>query len=101
MREHRRDGLGPAKIGCTHFLVVDIGLVNGVNVAILKIPPFIATQASSGCTQSFSERTRMQMPKLEMRALAVSGEKRHPDYPDIPTVKESGYPAHGLSGFHS
>ena len=35
------------------------------------------------------------MPQVKagkLRALAVSGEKRHPDYPDIPTVKESGYP---------
>ena len=28
----------------------------------------------------------------KLKALAVSGEKRHPDYPEIPTIKESGYP---------
>ncbi|MCX7144570.1 MAG: tripartite tricarboxylate transporter substrate binding protein [Proteobacteria bacterium] len=28
----------------------------------------------------------------KIRALAVSGEKRHPDFPDVPTIKESGYP---------
>lgn len=28
----------------------------------------------------------------KLRALGVSGDKRHPDYPDIPTIKESGYP---------
>ena len=27
-----------------------------------------------------------------LRALAVSGEKRDPDFPDVPTIKESGYP---------
>ena len=35
------------------------------------------------------------MPQVQgskLRALAVSGETRHPDYPSIPTVKESGYP---------
>ena len=28
----------------------------------------------------------------KIRALAVSGEKRHPDFPDVPTIRESGYP---------
>jgi len=27
-----------------------------------------------------------------LRALAVSGEERHPDFPNVPTVRESGYP---------
>lgn len=27
-----------------------------------------------------------------LRALAVSGEERHPDFPDVPTIRESGYP---------
>ncbi len=34
------------------------------------------------------------MPQVKagkLKALAVSGERRHADYPDIPTVKESGY----------
>ena len=35
------------------------------------------------------------MPQVKagrLKALAVSGERRHPDYPDIPTLRESGYP---------
>ena len=35
------------------------------------------------------------MPQVKagkLKALAVSGDKRHSDYPDIPTIKESGYP---------
>ena len=35
------------------------------------------------------------MPQVKagkLKALAVSGEKRHPDSPGIPTVKESGFP---------
>ena len=28
----------------------------------------------------------------KLRALAVSGEERHPDFPDIPTIRESGFP---------
>lgn len=34
------------------------------------------------------------MPQVKagkLRALAVSGEKRHTDYPEIPTIRESGY----------
>ena len=37
------------------------------------------------------------MPQVKagkLKALAVSGEKRHSDYPDIPTIKESGYPGY-------
>lgn len=35
------------------------------------------------------------MPQVKggkLRGVAVSGEARHADYPDIPTIKESGYP---------
>lgn len=35
------------------------------------------------------------MPQVragKLKALAVSGETRHPDYPDIPTARESGFP---------
>jgi tripartite-type tricarboxylate transporter receptor subunit TctC len=28
----------------------------------------------------------------KMRALAVTGKTRHPDFPDVPTIQESGYP---------
>ena len=28
----------------------------------------------------------------KLRAIAVSGDRRHPDSPDVPTLKESGYP---------
>jgi len=28
----------------------------------------------------------------KIRALAVSGERRHQDFPDVPTIRESGYP---------
>lgn len=35
------------------------------------------------------------MPQVKagkLKALAVSGDKRHSDYPEIPTIKESGFP---------
>jgi len=28
----------------------------------------------------------------KLRALAVSGEERHPEFPNVPTIRESGYP---------
>ncbi len=33
-----------------------------------------------------------QVKAGKLRAIAVSGDKRHPDSPEIPTVRESGYP---------
>jgi tripartite-type tricarboxylate transporter receptor subunit TctC len=27
-----------------------------------------------------------------VRALAITNDRRHPDHPDVPTMKESGYP---------
>jgi tripartite-type tricarboxylate transporter receptor subunit TctC len=33
-----------------------------------------------------------QVKSGKLKALAVSGDKRHPDSPDVPTLKESGYP---------
>jgi hypothetical protein len=33
-----------------------------------------------------------QVKSGKLKAIAVSGEKRHADYPEIPTIKESGYP---------
>ncbi len=33
-----------------------------------------------------------QFPSGKLRGIAVSSDKRHPDFPNIPTVVESGYP---------
>lgn len=33
-----------------------------------------------------------QVKAGKLKAIAVSGEKRHPDSPDVPTLKESGWP---------
>ncbi len=35
-----------------------------------------------------------QVKSGRLRAIAVSGERRHPDAPEIPTVSESGYPTY-------
>jgi tripartite-type tricarboxylate transporter receptor subunit TctC len=36
--------------------------------------------------------TAQMIKSGRLRALATSGETRHPDFPDVPTIKESGYP---------
>jgi tripartite-type tricarboxylate transporter receptor subunit TctC len=33
-----------------------------------------------------------QVKAGKLKAIAVSGDKRHPDSPDVPTLKESGFP---------
>ncbi len=35
----------------------------------------------------------------KIRALAVAGETRHPEFPDVPTVRESGYPSYTNYGW--
>ena len=35
----------------------------------------------------------------KLRVLAVTGDARHPEFPDIPTVKESGYPEYSIYGW--
>ncbi|MBH1963579.1 MAG: tripartite tricarboxylate transporter substrate binding protein [Comamonadaceae bacterium] len=37
--------------------------------------------------------TLAQIKAGKLRALAVTGDTRHPDLPDVPTVKESGFPS--------
>ena len=50
----------------------------------------MGNQLDWGVTDVISAMPQVKGGKL--RAVAVSGAVRHPDYPDIPTVKESGYP---------
>ena len=40
-----------------------------------------------------------QVRSGKLRVLAVSGDARHPEFPDIPTVKESGYPEYSIYGW--
>jgi tripartite-type tricarboxylate transporter receptor subunit TctC len=35
----------------------------------------------------------------QLRVLAVSGEQRHPEFPDVPTVKEAGFPEFAVYGW--
>jgi tripartite-type tricarboxylate transporter receptor subunit TctC len=35
----------------------------------------------------------------KLRILAVTGEKRHVEFPDVPTIRESGYPGYVIYGW--
>ncbi|MDX3906145.1 MAG: tripartite tricarboxylate transporter substrate binding protein [Pigmentiphaga sp.] len=35
----------------------------------------------------------------KLRLLAVTGEKRHPEFPGVPTIRESGYPSYSIYGW--
>lgn len=37
----------------------------------------------------------------KITALAVSGENRHPDFPEVPTIRESGYPEYAAYNWTS
>ena len=43
----------------------------------------------------------MLIREKKLRALAVTGENRFPDFPDIPTVKESGFPEYVLYSWNA
>lgn len=43
----------------------------------------------------------MLMREKKLRALAVTGESRSPDFPDIPTVRESGFPEYVLYSWNA
>jgi tripartite-type tricarboxylate transporter receptor subunit TctC len=43
--------------------------------------------------------TQAQLPSGRIRALAVSGSKRLPSLPEVPTVSEAGLPGYEVSGW--
>ena len=80
-----------------HLSAVWLGSVTGtrhVNVPYKGAPEVFNALLGDQLDWSVSD-VIAAMPQVtggRLRALAVSGEVRHPDYPTIPTVKESGYP---------
>ena len=58
-------------------------LMGGQIVAAIDGMSALAQQARSG----------------KLRVVAVTGERRHPEFPDIPTVRESGYPDFAIYGW--
>ena len=92
-----------------HILGTMLGLVS--NTKLVHIPYRGAGPAMqdviAGNVPSMFNSLPSAAPHIKagkVRALAVSGEKRNPSFPDVPTMKESGYPElvsyswFGLSG---
>ena len=80
-----------------HLSAVWLGSVTGtrhVNVPYKGAPEVFTALLGDQLDWSVSD-VIAAMPQVtggKLKGLAVSGALRHPDYPAIPTVKESGYP---------
>jgi tripartite-type tricarboxylate transporter receptor subunit TctC len=80
-----------------HILGTMLGLVS--NTKLVHIPYRGAGPAMqdviAGNVPSMFDSLPSAAPHIKagkVRALAVSGERRNPSFPDVPTMKESGYP---------
>jgi tripartite-type tricarboxylate transporter receptor subunit TctC len=80
-----------------HILGVMLAQVAGIK--IVHVPYRGAGPAMqdtiAGIVPSMFDSLPSSAPHIKagkVRALAVSGEKRNPSFPDVPTMKESGYP---------
>jgi tripartite-type tricarboxylate transporter receptor subunit TctC len=80
-----------------HILGTMLGLVSGTK--LVHIPYRGAGPAMqdviAGNVPSMFDSLPSAAPHIKagkVRALAVSGEQRNPSFPDVPTMKESGYP---------
>lgn len=87
-----------AGIGSIHHLSVE--LFNSLAGADALHVPFRGgtgpiNEIMAGRIDAMFETMTVALPQVKagkLRALAVTGDIRHPDYPEIPTAKELGYP---------
>jgi tripartite-type tricarboxylate transporter receptor subunit TctC len=92
-----------------HILGVMLGMA--ADIKLVHVPYRGAGPAMqdtiAGVVPSMLDSLPSSAPHIKagkVRALAVSGEQRNPSFPDVPTMKESGYPSlvsyswFGLSG---
>jgi tripartite-type tricarboxylate transporter receptor subunit TctC len=80
-----------------HILGVMLGLVS--DTKLVHIPyrgagPAMQDTIAGNVPSMFDSlpSAAMHIKAGKVRAIAVSGEKRNPSFPDVPTMKESGYP---------
>jgi tripartite-type tricarboxylate transporter receptor subunit TctC len=76
--------------------------VTGTNIVFIpyKAMASAMTDLVAGEIQMMIDGTGPLLPHIQagkMRALAVTGRSRSPDFPDLPTMIESGYPDYVLS----
>jgi tripartite-type tricarboxylate transporter receptor subunit TctC len=76
--------------------------VTGTNIVFIpyKAMASAMTDLVAGEIQMMIDGTGPLLPHIQagkMRALAVTGKTRSPDFPDLPTMIESGYPDYVLS----
>ncbi|MDQ6621171.1 MAG: tripartite tricarboxylate transporter substrate-binding protein [Pseudomonadota bacterium] len=62
------------------------------------------TDLIGGRVQMMFDTAASAMPHVRagnLRALAIATRKRHPDYPDLPTVAEAGWPSYRVDSWYS
>ncbi|MGE0225254.1 MAG: Bug family tripartite tricarboxylate transporter substrate binding protein [Acetobacteraceae bacterium] len=96
--------LGSSGIGSTGHLVVE-ALNRAAGITILHVPYRGSADALNdflaGVVQVFADPTAAPHVKAgKARLLAVTGNARHPDYPDIPTFEET-YPDANFVGWNA
>ena len=100
--------LAKAKPGALNFGTGGVGTLHHLTAELLKIAagidivhvPYRGAQASTqdvigGRIESMFDSLPSAAPHIRtglMRAIAVSGDKRNPSFPEIPTIAEQGYP---------
>ncbi|CAN5389981.1 tripartite tricarboxylate transporter substrate binding protein [soil metagenome] len=94
----------PGAGGSPHMAMVVFGQM--ANLDLVHVPykgaaPALTDLMGGYIDLSFSDPllTQAQLPSGRIRALAVSGAKRLPSLPDLPTVAEAGVPGYEVSGW--
>ena len=101
--------LAKAKPGSLNFGTGGVGTLHHLTAELLKLAagidivhvPYRGAQASTqdvigGRIESMFDSLPSAAPHIRtglMRAIAVSGDKRNPTFPEIPTIAEQGYPS--------